>query len=172
MLARRFALTGHDEAAIATAGWLHDSLGISASLSYLGEYVDDAAAVDRTVEANVDAVHLLRAARLDVHVSVDPTSIGYLRGDELCQGNAVSPCRSAPTGGPTRSAASARVPKRAAAWPSAAGWRAPGVTKNAATTCGGRPVTEDLRTPRRASIPTSADLVARAISASAGRIAL
>ena len=111
MLARRFAVVGNDEAAIATAGRLHDSLGISASLFYLGEYVDDAAAIDRTVEASVDAVHLLGAAGLDVHVSVDPTSIGYLRGDKLCQGNAVSTCRSAPTGGPTRSAASARVPE-------------------------------------------------------------
>jgi proline dehydrogenase len=88
MLARRFAVIGDGGAAIATARRLHDTLGITASLCHLGEYVDDAAAIERTVEASIDVAGLLGPAGLEVHVSVDPTAIGHLRGGEVSQGNA------------------------------------------------------------------------------------
>jgi len=88
VLARRFAVIGNGGTAIATARRLHDDLGISASLCYLGEYVDDATAIRRTVEASIDVAGLLGAAGLDVNVSIDPTAIGHLRGEDTFQRNA------------------------------------------------------------------------------------
>lgn len=88
VLARRFAVIGNGGTAIAAARRLHDDLGISASLCYLGEYVDDDTSIRRTVEASIDVAGLLGMAGLDVHVSIDPTAIGHLRGEDTFRRNA------------------------------------------------------------------------------------
>jgi proline dehydrogenase len=93
-LARRFVVVGGPEAAVAAARRLRDGRGISASLSYLGEYVSDPALIDRTVEASLAVSQLLGAAGLDVQVSVDPTAIGQLASPDLCSANAERIARS------------------------------------------------------------------------------
>ena len=65
-LARRFVVVGGPEAAVATARWLRDRRGVSASLAYLGEYVSDPALIGRTVEVALTVSRLLGAAGLDV----------------------------------------------------------------------------------------------------------
>ena len=87
-LARRFVVVGGPEAAVATACRLRDRRGISASLSYLGEYVSDPVLIERTVEASLAVSQLLGAAGLDVQVSVDSTAIGELASPDLCRANA------------------------------------------------------------------------------------
>jgi proline dehydrogenase len=87
-LARRFVVVGGPEAAAAAARRLRDRRGISASLSYLGEYVSDPVLIDRTVEASLAVSQLLGAAGLDVQVSVDPTAIGQLASPDLCRASA------------------------------------------------------------------------------------
>jgi proline dehydrogenase len=93
-LARRFVVVGGPEAAVAAARRLRDRRGISASLSYLGEYVSDPALIDRTVEASLAVSVLLGAAGLDVQVSADPTAIGQLASPDLCRTNAERIARS------------------------------------------------------------------------------
>jgi len=93
-LARRFVVVGGPEAAVATARRLRDRRGLSASLSYLGEYVDDPVLIGRTVEASLAVSRLLGAAGLDVQVSVDPTAIGQLASADLCRANAERIARS------------------------------------------------------------------------------
>jgi proline dehydrogenase len=87
-LARRFVVVGGPEAAVDVARRLHARRGISASLAHLGEYVDDPARIDRTVEASLAVSQFLGAAGLDVQVSVDPTAIGHLASADLCRANA------------------------------------------------------------------------------------
>ncbi len=93
-VARRFVVVGGPEAAVAAARRLRNRRGISASLSYLGEYVSDPALIDRTVEASLAVSVLLGAAGLDVQVSADPTAIGQLASPDLCRTNAERIARS------------------------------------------------------------------------------
>jgi len=93
-LARRFVVVGGPDAAVATARRLRDRRGISASLSYLGEYVSDPVLIGRTVEASLAVSRLLGAAGLDIQVSVDPTAIGQLASPDLCRANAERIARS------------------------------------------------------------------------------
>jgi proline dehydrogenase len=88
LLARRFVGGDGPVAAVETARRLRDESGITASLFYLGEYVGDTTAVERNVEMTIAAVERLGAAGLDVHVSIDPTAIGYMAGEELAARNA------------------------------------------------------------------------------------
>lgn len=60
----------------------------TASLFYLGEYVADPRVVEETVVNKIAAARLLGEKGLDVHVSVDPTQIGYSIDRELCRRNA------------------------------------------------------------------------------------
>jgi proline dehydrogenase len=76
-LAERYIAGGDAEAAIARAGALLSRDRIRSSLFYLGEYVDTRKLVAENVAAKLAAASLLGAAGLDVHVSVDPTQIGY-----------------------------------------------------------------------------------------------
>ncbi|MEJ3652140.1 proline dehydrogenase family protein [Actinomycetes bacterium KLBMP 9759] len=62
--------------------------GITASLFYLGEYIDDPARTEETVRQSCEVAALLGRVGLDVHVSVDPTAIGYLTSERLCKDNA------------------------------------------------------------------------------------
>lgn len=51
---------------------------INASLYYLGEYVDDQSKIDQTISSLKEIIKRLTESGLDIHVSVDPTQIGYL----------------------------------------------------------------------------------------------
>ena len=75
-LARRFVGGGDQGLAIATAQRL-DADGIRSSLFHLGEYVDDPMMVRMNTDAIVAIAEALGQGALDVHVSVDPTQIGY-----------------------------------------------------------------------------------------------
>jgi proline dehydrogenase len=88
LLARRFVGGDSPEAAVATARQLRAELGISASLFYLGEYVSDPIAIDRNVEMTIAAIERLGAQGLDVHLSIDPTAIGYMASEQLATRNA------------------------------------------------------------------------------------
>lgn len=87
-LAQRFVGGADVDAAVRTALRLRDAHGIRASLFYLGEYVADPAAIEHNVSQAIRACGALGAAGLDVHVSVDPTAIGYMAGDALGEANA------------------------------------------------------------------------------------
>ena len=87
-LAQRFVGGADVDAAVRTALRLRDKHGIRASLFYLGEYVADPAAIEHNVSQAINACGALGAAGLDVHVSVDPTAIGYMASDALGETNA------------------------------------------------------------------------------------
>ncbi len=87
-LARRFVGGASVEAAVHTAVRLRQVHGIRASLFYLGEYVADPAAIEHNVNQAMGACRALEQAGLDVHVSVDPTAIGYMHSDALGEDNA------------------------------------------------------------------------------------
>lgn len=76
-LARRF-VGGSDVAEVIETGRPIREEGILASLYFLGEYEADPAVVGHNVEQICAACEAMAAAGLDVHVSVDPTQIGYL----------------------------------------------------------------------------------------------
>lgn len=87
-LAQRFVGGADVDAAVRTAQRLRDVHGIRASLFYLGEYVAEPAAIEHNVSQAINACGALGAAGLDVHVSVDPTAIGYMASDALGEANA------------------------------------------------------------------------------------
>lgn len=87
-LARRFVGGADVHEAVRTAVRLREAHGIRASLFYLGEYVADRAAIAHNVDQAIVACKALADAGLDVHVSVDPTAIGYMQGDALGEDNA------------------------------------------------------------------------------------
>jgi len=88
-LARQF-VGGRDlAAAVQTARGLHEQ-GIGASLFYLGEYVADPALVRETVAQKIAAIEALAEAGLDIHVSVDPTQIGYSIDADLGRRNGLA----------------------------------------------------------------------------------
>lgn len=68
-------------------GKIFKSGNIRASLYYLGEYVDDEAKINQTVSALKEITKRLAESNLDIHVSVDPTQIGYLIDKDKCTGN-------------------------------------------------------------------------------------
>lgn len=79
-LARQFVGGDTAEDAVATALRLRDD-GFRASLFYLGEYVSDPALVQRTVAEKTAVAATLGRAGLDVHVSADPTQLGFMIDD-------------------------------------------------------------------------------------------
>ncbi|WP_342066495.1 proline dehydrogenase family protein [Achromobacter kerstersii] len=87
-LARRFVGGADVDAAVQTALRLRDAHGIRASLFYLGEYVAEPVAIEHNVSQAIEACHALGAAGLDVHVSIDPTAIGFMASDALGTENA------------------------------------------------------------------------------------
>ncbi|MDX6390510.1 MAG: proline dehydrogenase [Streptosporangiaceae bacterium] len=88
LLARRFIAYGTVNDSVSAALALHSAAGITASLFYLGEYIDDPARAEETVSQTCRAASLLGVHGLDVHVSIDPTAIGYLTSEQLCRRNA------------------------------------------------------------------------------------
>jgi proline dehydrogenase len=85
-LARQFVAGDTVEAAVATARRLRDE-GFRASLFYLGEYVSDPALVELTVAEKTAVAAALGRAGLDVHVSADPTQLGYMIDDATGRAN-------------------------------------------------------------------------------------
>ncbi len=94
-LARRFVGGADIAGAVRTAARLREVHGIRASLFYLGEYVADPAAIAHNTNQAMQACAALGEAGLDVHVSIDPTAIGYMRSDELGRENAIRIARAA-----------------------------------------------------------------------------
>ncbi len=86
-LASRFVAGADADAALATALELEE-MGFRASLYYLGEYVTDPDLVARNVEQKIAIAERLGAAGLDVHVSIDPTQVGYAVSENLGRSNA------------------------------------------------------------------------------------
>ena len=89
---QRFAaryVAGRDaQSAVERAKALHRG-GLTGSLFYLGEYVDDPVEVAGTVHHLEAVIPLLAEAGLDAHVSVDPTQIGTMISWDLCRENAL-----------------------------------------------------------------------------------
>lgn len=79
-LARRFVGGADAAAAIAAARELEQA-GFKASLYYLGEYVEDPAVVAENGRQKIAAAERLGAARLQIHISVDSTQLGYAIDD-------------------------------------------------------------------------------------------
>jgi proline dehydrogenase len=87
-LAMRF-VGGKDVAQAAEKSQALKAQGVKASLFYLGEYVEDVAIINQTVWALKAIAGELAAAKLDVHISVDPTQIGYQLDEKICRTNAI-----------------------------------------------------------------------------------
>jgi proline dehydrogenase len=62
---------------------------IMTSLYYLGEYVESPAAIEENVAQLITAIEQLGQSNLDVHISIDPTQIGYAHSDALGEANAL-----------------------------------------------------------------------------------
>ena len=62
--------------------------GLRASLYYLGEYVDTPELIHENVDQKLRAVEALGGAGIDIHVSVDPTQIGFQQDHALARRNA------------------------------------------------------------------------------------
>ena len=59
------------------------------SLYYLGEYVESPAAIEENVVQLTAAIEQLGQSNLDVHISIDPTQIGYAHSNALGEANAL-----------------------------------------------------------------------------------
>lgn len=62
---------------------------VTTSLDYLGEYVESPAAIEENVSQITAMIQRLGQSKLDVHVSIDPTQIGYAHSDALGEANAL-----------------------------------------------------------------------------------
>jgi proline dehydrogenase len=87
-LARRYVAGDTAAQAIAVAKSMLHRDGLRASLFYLGEYVDRPELLEVNVQAKIAIADALAQAGLDVHVSVDPTQIGYLVSPDTMRRNA------------------------------------------------------------------------------------
>ena len=65
------------------------SRGIRSSLFYLGEYVENISVINQTVTELQTIAEYLSDAELDIHISVDPTQIGYQVNRKICHDNAI-----------------------------------------------------------------------------------
>ena len=63
--------------------------GFCVSAYYLGEYVDDGRLIEENVIQIITLAQELGCAGLDVHISVDPTQIGYTLSDDMGKQNAL-----------------------------------------------------------------------------------
>ena len=87
-LATRYVGGSSEQAGVARAQALLGGHGIKASLFYLGEYVDTPELVSQNVASKHAVAKELGQAGMDVHVSVDPTQIGYSMDPGLARRNA------------------------------------------------------------------------------------
>ena len=88
-LADKYVAGKYSVVAVETARKLRDVHAIRGSFFYLGEYVDTLERVDENVKNILEVVSLLENESMDVHVSVDPTQIGFSIDDALGRKNAV-----------------------------------------------------------------------------------
>ena len=86
-LSRKFVGGKHVHDVVEEAKTLK-SRGITSSLFYLGEYIDNKEIISQTVTELKSIVKRLAESELDVHISVDPTQIGYQLDFRLCQEHA------------------------------------------------------------------------------------
>jgi proline dehydrogenase len=66
-----------------------NGLAVTTSLYYLGEYVESPDAIEKNMVQLIAAIEKLGQSNLDVHVSIDPTQIGYAHSDKLGEANAL-----------------------------------------------------------------------------------
>jgi len=78
----------HSGRGVACATALHAKHSIRGWLFHLGEYVDRTDLVAENVSAKLAVAALLGQTELDVHVSVDPTQIGYSFDPAMARRNA------------------------------------------------------------------------------------
>ena len=84
--ARFIGGSGVPEAAAKAAGlW---SNGYASSLFYLGEYVEDLKIIAQTMAELKSMVRRLADSQLDLHISVDPTQIGFQLDAGICRRHA------------------------------------------------------------------------------------
>lgn len=76
-LADRYVAGKHVSDGVARARGLMAEAGIRSSLFFMGEYVDSPELVEENVAQKLAAIAALTTSGLDLHVSVDPTQIGY-----------------------------------------------------------------------------------------------
>lgn len=86
-LAGRFVGGDSSSAAVRRSSEL--SAQATTSLYFLGEYVESPAAIEENVAQLVAAIERLGQSNLDVHISIDPTQIGYAHSDALGEANAL-----------------------------------------------------------------------------------
>jgi len=77
-IATRYVAGETAEQGVGRASELLRDKGLRSSLFYLGEYVDKPGLVEQNLAAKIEVAGLLERAGLDVHVSVDPTQIGFM----------------------------------------------------------------------------------------------
>jgi len=87
-LAGRFVGGDSSSAAVRRSAELKDRT-VTTSLYYLGEYVESPAAIEENVAQLTATIEQLGQTKLDVHVSIDPTQIGYAHSDALGEANAL-----------------------------------------------------------------------------------
>lgn len=87
-LAGRFVGGDSSSAAIGKSRELKGA-AISTSFYYLGEYVESPAAIEENVVQLIAVIEQLGQTKLDVHISIDPTQIGYAHSDVLGEANAL-----------------------------------------------------------------------------------
>jgi proline dehydrogenase len=86
-LARRF-VGGKDALEATEKSRALQSQGRKSSLFYLGEYVEDLSVINQTVSELKAIIKSLGSSNLDIHISVDPTQIGYQIDEIICHANA------------------------------------------------------------------------------------
>jgi proline dehydrogenase len=87
-IATRYVAGVTAEKGVVRASELLKQKGLRSSLFYLGEYVDTPGLVEQNLAAKIEVTGLLERAGLDVHVSVDPTQIGFLLDQSWARRNA------------------------------------------------------------------------------------
>ena len=85
-LSRQFVGGDDPESAIARGVALRGQ-GITASMFFLGEYVEDEQEIQRTLNELLTVMAGLPKAGLDLHVSVDPTQVGSMISWDTCREN-------------------------------------------------------------------------------------
>ena len=87
-LSTRFVGGRAADSAAGNAWGLMEKSGILSSLFYLGGYVEDPEVIQQTLDALSEMITRLGDTGLDIHVSVDPTQIGYQVSPDLCETHA------------------------------------------------------------------------------------
>lgn len=87
-LATRYVAGDNPQSGVQQANRLLQDKGIRSSLFYLGEYVDRMELVEDNLKNILKTIEALSPYQLDMHISVDPTQIGYSVNKTVCIDNA------------------------------------------------------------------------------------